>query len=73
MLTFPCKSIRSECDIAKVAKDQEENLKEQTGIQPSLSEEDMKEYLVEVLHEVRNLRETEVMIMIYHCEFFIYF
>jgi hypothetical protein len=42
--------------VLQVAKEQEETLKEQTGVQPSLSEEDMKNYLVEVLQEVRNIK-----------------
>jgi hypothetical protein len=42
--------------VLQVAKEQEETLKEQTGVQPSLSEEDMKNYLVEVLQEVRSIK-----------------
>ena len=42
--------------VLQVTKEQEETLKEQTGVQPSLSEEDMKNYLVEVLQEVRSIK-----------------
>jgi hypothetical protein len=41
--------------VLKIAKEQEEVLTEQTGVEPSLSEEDIKEYLETVLLEVKNL------------------
>jgi hypothetical protein len=45
--------------VLKVAKEQEEALTEQTGIEPSLNEEDMKQYLVEVLQEIGHTRENK--------------
>jgi hypothetical protein len=45
--------------VLKIAKEQEEVLTEQTGIEPSLNEEDMKQYLVEVLQEIRHTRENK--------------
>lgn len=44
--------------VLKIAKEQEEVLTEQTGIEPSLNEEDMKQYLVEVLQEIRHTSEN---------------
>lgn len=45
--------------VLKIAKEQEEVLTEQTGIEPSLNEEDMKQYLIEVLQEIRHTRENK--------------
>ena len=44
--------------VLKVAKEQEEALREQTGIEPSLSEEDMKQYLEQVIEEVKKSRSS---------------
>jgi len=42
----------------KVAKEQEDALREQTGIEPSLSEEDMKQYLEQVIEEIKKSRSS---------------
>ncbi len=44
--------------VLKVAKEQEDTLREQTGIEPSLSEEDMKQYLIQVIEEVKKSRSS---------------
>ena len=44
--------------VLKVAKEQEDALREQTGIEPSLSEEDMKQHLEQVLEEVKKSRSS---------------
>jgi hypothetical protein len=43
--------------VMKVAREQEVALKEQTGIEPSLTGEDMKQYLEQVV-EVKKSRST---------------
>jgi hypothetical protein len=42
--------------VLKVAKEQQEELEEHTGIEPSLSEEDVKQYLEQVIEEVKKSR-----------------
>jgi hypothetical protein len=42
-----------ESRVLKVAKEQEETLKEQTGVQPSLDEDDIKEYLDQIINQVK--------------------
>lgn len=42
-----------ESRVLKVAKEQEETLKEQTGVQPSLDVEDIKEYLDQIINQVK--------------------
>jgi hypothetical protein len=44
--------------VLKVAKDQQEQLEEQTGIEPSLSEDDMKQYLEQVIEELKKSRSS---------------
>jgi hypothetical protein len=44
--------------VLKVAKEQEDALREQTGIEPSLTGEDMKEYLEQVIEEVKKSRSS---------------
>jgi Tfp pilus assembly PilM family ATPase len=39
--------------VVKLTKEQEELLKEQTGIEQRISEEEMKEYVKEVMDKVR--------------------
>lgn len=43
--------------VLKVTKEQQENLTQETGVQSSLNEQDMKEYLAEVLKEVSKTRK----------------
>jgi hypothetical protein len=45
-------------NVLKVAKKQEVAVREQTGIEPSLTEEDMKKYLEQVIEEVKKSRST---------------
>jgi len=44
--------------VLKVAKEQEDALREQTGIEPSFSEEDMRQYLIQVIEEVKKSRNS---------------
>ena len=44
--------------VMKTTKEQEDAIREQTGIEPSLSEEDMKQYLKQVIEEVKKLRSN---------------
>jgi hypothetical protein len=46
-----------EREVLKIAKSQSENLAKQTGVQPSLEEEDLKKYLEQILPKTR--RSTE--------------
>ena len=39
--------------VTKIVKEQEEEMEKQTEIKPSLTEEDMKSYLNEVVQEVK--------------------
>jgi hypothetical protein len=48
-----------ESRVLKIAEEQEEALKEQTGVQPSLNEEDMKEYLDQIINEVKKDRQEK--------------
>jgi hypothetical protein len=43
--------------VLKVTKEQQEILTEQTGVEPSLSEDELKKYLEKVLQEVKTLRD----------------
>ena len=43
--------------VLKVIKEQQETLAEQTGIETSLSDEDIKQYLNEVLVEVKRYHD----------------
>ncbi len=45
--------------VLKVAKNEEEKLKEETGIESSLSEEDTQEYLQKILLEMQKTRNSE--------------
>jgi hypothetical protein len=45
-------------NVLKVAKEQEVALREQIGIEPSLTEEDMKKYLEQVIEEVKKSRRS---------------
>jgi hypothetical protein len=42
--------------VLRVAIEQSEKMKEETGIQTSLSQEDAKEYLEEVLNEIKTFK-----------------
>ena len=42
--------------VLKVAREQQDVLTEQSGIESSLTEEDMKQYLEQVIEEVKNER-----------------
>jgi hypothetical protein len=44
--------------VLKITKEQEEVLSEQTGIEPSMSEDDVKDYLETVLLEVTKLHNN---------------
>jgi hypothetical protein len=44
--------------VLKITKEQEEVLSEQTGIEPSMSEDDVKDYLETVLLEVKKLHNN---------------
>jgi len=52
-ITIKIKNFR----ILDITNKQSENMTEQTGIQASLSEQDAKEYLNEVLNAVKNLKQ----------------
>jgi hypothetical protein len=43
--------------VLTIAKKSSENMTQETGVQPSLSENDMKQYLDEVLQEIK-VRKT---------------
>jgi hypothetical protein len=43
--------------VLKIANKQADKMKEETGIEASSSEEDMKEYLLEVIKEVEKVRK----------------
>lgn len=45
--------------VLKIGKEQQETLAEQTGVEPSVTEEDMKDYLAEVLEEVKKLHNKQ--------------
>jgi len=40
-----------------VMKNQEDNMAEESGVQPSMSEQDVKNYLYEVLREIKRKKE----------------
>ena len=42
--------------VIKVLKEQQKNMIEQTGVQPSISEEEIKLYLSEVMNEIKAKR-----------------
>jgi hypothetical protein len=44
--------------VLTIAKKQSDNMTEETGVQPSLSENDMKQYLEEVLQEIKVTKKT---------------
>jgi hypothetical protein len=44
--------------VLSIAKSQQDNMLQETGVQPSLSEHDMKEYLDEVISEIKTTRST---------------
>jgi hypothetical protein len=44
--------------VLKVAKEQEDALREQTGIEPSLTKDEMKEYLEQAIEEVKKSRSS---------------
>jgi hypothetical protein len=46
--------------VLKIAKEQQEVLTEQTGVEPSLTEDEVKEYLDTVLLEVKKMRNKGV-------------
>ena len=46
--------------ILKITKEQQDVLTEQTGIEPSLTEDEVKEYLDTVLLEVKKMRTKKV-------------
>ena len=48
-------------NVLKVAKEQEVALREQIGIEPSLTEEDMKKYLEQVIEEVKKSRRSTIL------------
>jgi hypothetical protein len=39
--------------VLTIAKKQSDNMTEETGVQPSLSDDDMKQYLEEVIREIK--------------------
>jgi hypothetical protein len=47
--------------VIDIASKNQEIMKEQTGIEPSLGEEDVKQYIQEVLREVKRMRSTDVL------------
>jgi hypothetical protein len=42
--------------VQKIAKEQEESLKKETGVQQDVSQEDVEAYVKEVLEEVKKIR-----------------
>ena len=51
---------RIEKEVLKLAKDQSDNLVKQTGVRPSLEEEDVKNYLEEILPKLQRSAEREI-------------
>jgi hypothetical protein len=49
---------RSKKSVLKIANKQADKMKEETGIETSSSEEEMKEYLLEVIKEVERVRKS---------------
>jgi hypothetical protein len=45
--------------VLKVTKEQEETLMEQTGVQSSLNEADLKKYLSQVIEELERTKNIE--------------
>jgi hypothetical protein len=45
--------------VLKIAKEEQEVLTEQTGVEPSLAEDELREYLEDVLLEVKEMRGKE--------------
>ena len=44
--------------VLKIANKQADKMKEETGFETSSSEEDMKDYLLEVIKEVERIRKS---------------
>jgi hypothetical protein len=42
--------------VQKIAKEQEESLKQETGVQQKVSQEDVEAYVKEVVEEVKKMR-----------------
>jgi hypothetical protein len=42
--------------VQKIAKEQEESLKKETGVQQDVGQEDLEAYVKEVLEEVKKIR-----------------
>jgi len=49
-----------ETNVIHIAKEQEENLEEDTGVQPSMTEDEIKDYLHVVIHEINKHRNNSV-------------
>jgi hypothetical protein len=45
--------------VLKVTKEQEETLMEQTGLQSSINEDDLKKYLSQVIEELERTKNIE--------------
>ena len=45
--------------VLKIEKEQKEAMIQQTGVEPSLTEEDIKNYLAEVMDEVKKLKKMK--------------
>ena len=45
--------------VLKIPKEEQEALSEQTGVEPSLTEDEVEEYLKDVLLEVKEMRDKE--------------
>jgi hypothetical protein len=45
--------------VLKVTKEQEETLMEQTGVQSSINEDDLKKYLSQVIEELERTKNIE--------------
>jgi hypothetical protein len=45
--------------VLKVTKEQEETLMEQTGVQSSINEDDLKKYLSQVIQELERTKNIE--------------